>query len=315
MNPVPLKCVYVLHGDDAHLRDEARQAILSTVLGDADPQTCVTSFDAEAELADVLDELRTVPLLGGHRVVIVRDADAFISANRQAMETYLESPSKTASLVLMVLGWNKTHRIAKAVAKVGHLFDCTAPDPRNLGRWLVHQASQGGKTLAPDAAELMVEWVGAELAILGSELEKLSLYVGDRDRITPDDVAAVVTATAGPAAFALTNAVTAQDPAAALKALAGMLTTRGEEFKTLGLIGWHLRKVLAAQQLAAAGQRPDAGLRMPPAQKRVFLEMLKRRPAAKIQGDFRKLIAADLAMKSGTPPRAALQDLVVALCT
>jgi len=315
LDSVPVKCVYVLHGHDAHLRDQAQQAIVSAVLGQADAQTCVTSFDAEAELADVLDELRTVPLLAPRRVVVVRDADAFISANRQALESYLESPSKTASLVLMVLTWNKAHRIAKAVAKVGHVFDCSAPDPRDLGRWLVHQASQRGKTLAPDAAELMAEWVGAELAMLSSELEKLSLYVGDRDRITAEDVAAVVTATAGPAAFALTNAVSAQDPAAALKALAGMLTTRGEEFRTLGLIGWHLRKVLAAQQQAAAGQRPGAALRMPSAQKRVFLEMLKRRPAAKIQGDFRKLIAADLAMKSGTPPRAALQDLVVALCT
>ena len=47
---------------------------------------------------------------------------------------------------------------------------------------------------------------------------------------------------------------------------------------------------------------------------REFKQFLKRRSLAKLAGDFRKLLAADRAMKTGTDATAALQQLVVDLC-
>ena len=311
------KSVYVLHGADAFLRDAYRKEIVDAAVAGADPQTCVTSFDATAELADVLDELRTLPFLAPHRVVIVRDADAFISANREALEQYLKSPSKTACLVLTVLAWPRTTRISKIVAKIGRLFECAAPKYQKLDQWTAKAAGKRGKKIDRQAVELLTEWIGEDLAALDSELEKLSLYVGRRERITADDVAAVVTATAGAAAFALTNALTAGDVRAALKALSGMATVRGEQFRTLGMIRWHLQKVLRGCQLAAGGGRPEAALsqKVPPAQRSAFLALIKRRSLEKVQADFRNLIRTDLAMKSGTPALAALQELVILLCS
>ncbi|MCE5278391.1 MAG: DNA polymerase III subunit delta [Planctomycetaceae bacterium] len=314
MTAAAAKPVYVLHGDDAHLRDEARAGILDAVLGGADPQTCVTTFDVEAELADVLDELRTLPFLSPHRVVIVRDADAFITANRAALEAYVKAPSVTATLVLTVLSWNRSTNLAKIVAKVGQVFDCASPAAGNLGRWLSEQAAKRDKTIEPQACALLTAWIGVDLGSLTNEMEKLALYVGERKKITVDDVSAIVTATAGPATFALTNALTAGEVKGALTALAGMLTVRGEEFRTLGMIGWHLRKVLKAHQLLAAGQSLEGELRMPYEQRQAFMALLKRRPLTKVQADFRRLISTDIAMKSGTEAAAAMQDLVVALC-
>ena len=312
-----VKPVYVLHGADAFLRDTHRREIIDALIGDADPQTCVTSFDATAELAEVLDELRTLPFLAPHRVVIVRDADAFVSANREALEQYLQSPVETSSLVLTVLSWPKTTRISKIVAKIGSVFQCAAPKYRQLNQWLAQAAAQRGKEIAPDAGQLLNEWIGEDLASLDSEIEKLSLFVGERRLITAADVAEVVTATAGPAAFALTNALTAGNAPAALKALSGMLTVRGEEFRVTGMIRWHLRKVLRGCQLAAAGDRPERALspKIPPPQRNAFLSLMKRRSLRAVQGDFRNLIRTDLGMKSGTPPLAALQELVILLCS
>ena len=96
-----------------------------------------------------------------------------------------------------------------------------------------------------------------------------------------------------------------------------MLTIRGEQFRAAGMIRWHLQRVLRGQQLSAAGDKPEKALpaRIPPAQKKAFLALMKRRSVRAVQDDFRRLIRADLAMKSGTPAPAALQDLVVALCS
>ncbi len=307
--------VYVLLGDDAFLRDAARKEIVASLIGEADPQVCVASLDATAELADVLDELRTLPLLAPHRAVIVRDADAFVAAYRGQIEEYLESPSDTASLILMVSSWPKNTRLYKVVDQCGKAIDCSVPETGDLSKFLRDAAAQRGKQIAPAAADLLGQWIGADLAALNAEIEKLSLYVGDRETISPEDVSAVVSATAGPAAFALTNALTAGDGRKALESLDGMLTTRGEEFKVLGMIGWHLRKALRARQLIAQGSSPDAALRTCRVfyGKREFLTMLKRRGDA-LQDDFRRMIRADLGMKTGANPAAALQQLVMALC-
>jgi len=316
MSGITVKPVLVLHGDDAFLRDAYRQEVIAAALGAADRQTCVAVFDATAELADVLDELRTLPFLAPRRVVIIEDAEAFVSAYRGQLESYLQSPSETAVLVLVVSSWPKNTRLYKLVSRIGKTFDCGAPQ-KGLTRWLTKSASKRGKQIARDAADLLIEWVGNDLSVLNGEVEKLSLFVGDRETITASDVSAMVTASAGPAAFALTNALTAGDASAALKALDGMLTARGEEFRTLGMIASHLRRLLRAQQLAAGGADPAAALnpRMPYHAKRAFLAALSQRPLRVLQEDFRRLIRADLGMKGGVDAAAALQQLVVGLCT
>ncbi len=312
MGPDAPKPVYVLCGSDAFLIDEAYRLLLSRIIGDADPQTSVRVFEVTAELSEVLDELRTIPFLAPRRAVIIRDAEAFVSAHREAMEKYLGSPAGSSTLILIVATWRKNTRLAKLVDKIGQAIDCNAPEVAALHGWVVKAAADRGKKIASDAAELLLAYRGADLAALDGEMEKLSLYLADREQITVEDIEKLVTATTGPGAFALTNAISAGDTAAALRALGGALTRRGEEFRVLGMIAWGLRRALSASQQLARNQEPT--LRMPPAQARVFRAMLHRRPLEVINKDFRKLLAADLAMKTGTSPSTALQELVIALC-
>jgi len=316
MSSTKVKPIYVLHGTDVFLRDAHRREVIAQVIGQADPQLCVSSFDATAELADVLDELRTTPLLAQRRAVVVRDAGTFVSAHRKALEKYLLSPSQRASLILIVASWPTNTLLYKRVKEIGEAIDCSVPERVGLARWLKDAAAKRGKKISPEAAELLEQCTGRDFAALDSEVEKLSLYLGDRETITAEDVQAVVTATAGPVAFALSNAITAGDAAAALKALGGILTRPEDVFKTLGSIRWHLRRVLAAQQLIDGGASPAKAVPwMPPPQKAAFAAMLKRRPLSTLQKDFRWLLQADLAIKSGTDGATALQKLVVELCS
>lgn len=305
--------VYVLHGDDEFLRDARRRELIAHVIGESDPQVAASSFDSEAEPADVFDELRTAPFLAPRRAVILRDADAFVRKHRDLLERYLAAPSDASTLILEVASWPRNTRLAKLVPKVGRVVDCSRPDRGSVGRRLRDMAGKRGKKLAPDAAELLAQWIGQDLGALNGEIEKLSLYVGDRPDITARDVGALVTSTAGPEAFALTNCITSGDTAGALTALNGMLSVRGEEFRTLGMLTWHLRRALKAKRQMEAGRPPDVN--MPAGPRREFMKMLQRRPLRRLEGDFRALLRADLGMKSGLEPRAAMQELVLRLCT
>jgi len=310
-----VKPIYVFKGGDAYLLDAARRQVISAVIGEADPQVCVSQYDSEAELTAVLDELRTLPFLAKRRMVIISPADEFVSRCREGLEKYLESPSARSSLVLVVSSWDGKTRLAKAVARVGETIDCSPPARGGLGRWIADAAKRRGKRIDRPAAELLAEYVGPDYAALDSEVEKLSLYASSREAIGLEDVSAVVAAAAGPEAFELTNAITAGDAAGALRALGGMLTARGEEFRALGMITWHLRRALeSARKLSAGASQQTALPNMPAGAKSAFLEMLKHRTVDALEKDFRRLLRADLAMKTGADPVSTLQELVVHLC-
>ena len=311
MPAADVKPIYILHGSDGFLLEKHRRDVLAAAVGDADPALAVSAFDGEATTSDVLDALRTVPFLTDRRIIVVRDADAFIGRSRQALEAYAARPCETGVLILVVSSLRSQGKFEKRVAEIGRVIDCT-PRKRDLPAQVRSAAKRRGKDIDRQAAAALVEWIGPDLLALGNELDKLASYTGDRERITLDDLTAVVRPKEDAEDFALSNAITAGDIPAALRALDRALTARGEEFRVLGNIGWHLRRLRQAQLSRLAGR--GLGLRLPPDVARRLNGLLERRSLHRIEADFRRLLRTDLGMKSGLEARAALQGLVVELC-
>src|SRR5579862_1854002 len=91
------KPVYALVGSDTLLHQEA----LSAILHELPKDTQRTDIDGEtADLASVLDELRSFALFGSGKLIVVRDADDFVSRFRDQMEEYVKSPSDSTTLIL-----------------------------------------------------------------------------------------------------------------------------------------------------------------------------------------------------------------------
>src|SRR5687767_12790058 len=165
------KAVYALVGSDSFLQLQT----LGEILKQMPPDVQRVDIDGErAELADVLDELRSFAMFGGAKLVVVRDADAFISKFREQLEDYVAAPADTGTLVLRLHSLPANQRIYKAIAKVGKIEDCNPP--KDVVRWVVeHGKTAHGITLNPDAARLLAELVGNDLGRLDGELAKLAL--------------------------------------------------------------------------------------------------------------------------------------------
>src|SRR5437773_9426801 len=116
------KPVYALVGDDSflHLRELAR---IARELGNGGQRA---DFDGEtAELADVLDELRCYSMFGGGcaKLVVVRNADDFVSRFREQLEDYVAAPSDSGVLVLRLSSLPKVQRIYKLIQKSGQIIE------------------------------------------------------------------------------------------------------------------------------------------------------------------------------------------------
>src|SRR4051812_49406819 len=233
--------VYALVGTDSFRQLQVLRNILAAMPAD------VQRVDVEgerAELADVLDELRSFAMFGGVKLVVVRDADAFISRFREQLEDYVASPSSSGTLVLRLNSLPANQRIHKAIAKTGKIEDCNPP--KDAVRWVAdHAQSAHAIKLTPDAARLLVELVGNDLGRLDSELAKLVLQSDETGgKVDADAVTNSAAFQREQEMWDMTNELAAGNAAAALRRWRQLVQLDSSaEFRAVTWLGMWLEDV------------------------------------------------------------------------
>lgn len=179
-NKHPAAAVCAVFGDDSYLKFEVMAALRHQLLGGEGDEFGLTTFSGgEVQLRDVHDALATRSLFGvGRRLVIVEEADPFVSEHRAELEDYVARLAQGV-LVLEVKTWPANTRLAKAVAASGLAIRCNAPNERQMKSWLTQRAKAVDDVrLESAAADALLDLVPPELGILVQEIAKLALVVG-----------------------------------------------------------------------------------------------------------------------------------------
>jgi DNA polymerase III subunit delta len=311
--------IYVLHGDEAFLKRQSLTALDALLLGEADPEFARIAIPgATAEWSAVRSELDTLPFLSPCRVVVIDQADPFVTNYRVVLEKYVAAPSKNGVLILDVKLWPSNTKLAKLVPDAGTIV-CKSPRPQDLPRWAVGWAKTGhGKKLETDAAGWLIDLAGPDMGLLDQEIAKLAVYVGNRPTIAREDVDQMVGRGRAAETFKIFDAIGAGKPAEAL-AILNRLKEQGEEpLAVLGAFSWQLRKLAHAGRLNRAG-RPlgaaitEAGIQ-PWARDRAEAQ-LRHLGQRRLDKLFDWLIEANLGMKStgALPDQILLERLLVRL--
>ena len=191
--------VCALVGEEAFLKHEVRQALLSKIRGQDDDDFALNTFEGKhVELRDVLDALSERSLFGtSQSVVVVEGADPFVKNYRTQLEEYVTSVNADSLLVLEVKTWPGNTRLAKAVSKSGLTIRCQVPQQgrelteftKQLKDWLVQVAqSQHQVELDRAAVDVLLELLPTEVGVLYQEVARLALLV---EKGTPINVALI----------------------------------------------------------------------------------------------------------------------------
>ncbi len=320
-NPTAAKFgpIVVAYGADVWLRHEALREACHALLGD-DPDSAPTRLPGKGtDLRTVTDALRQTSMWAPLQVVVVEDADDFVSEYRGPLEKYLDRPAKKGVLVLDVKSWTATTRLAKKTVELGLSLECSPLSAAALPRWLADQAKRKfGKQLEPAAAQLLIELAGTELGLLSQELGKLALYMGKQPAIDADAVTRLVGGWKAETTWVMLDAVLAGKTGLALQMLDKLLVAGEAAMMLLGAINWMFRPLAQATEIVRqGGQLGDAiiaaGAR--PQRVRDFEAYLKRIGFARAERLSRHLFQADMDLKGATdlPERIILERLVVQL--
>lgn len=264
-NPAKTKIetAVVIHGDERFLRQRCLSAVARQVLGGEEgDEIGLTRFQGkDADLKTVLDERLTISMWGDKRLVVVDDADDFVTKHRVGLEKFLQKPAKKSVLMLIVKKWQKTTRLYKLVEKIGLNLSCEPLKDGEIPRWLIDTArEQFEKDLDRPAASLMLELAGSSLGLLEQELSKLSSYVGDRNRITTQDVTQLVGGWRAETTWAMVDALIAGQVGQALICLDKLLAAREAPLMILGGLAFKFRQLSQATEITRQGTKLPAAL-------------------------------------------------------
>ncbi len=220
----------VLHGKEQFLQTEylrqLTEAIGKAQSGDVD----TLRFDgSNTELADVLDELRSMGLMQQYKIVIVQDADDFVTKYREPLERYADAPEDMATLVLRPGTWNANWRLSKAVAKVGVVAKCDQVDEATAARWAGKRIeARYGRKLAPRAAAALVVRLGTNLTQLDSELAKLAVSVDENETVDVEQIEAMTGRSSERMAWDMQEALLSGEAHTAISKLHELLDLSGQ---------------------------------------------------------------------------------------
>lgn len=327
----PLPCLTVLHGDEPFLKRIVLKKIQGAMGTDGD--LSFSSRDgADLRWAEVLDEVSTRSLFGdAPRTVIIRQADSFVTINREQLEDYVAASKGSAQIVLEVKSWPANTRLAKAVAKKGLAIACRAPerkagrratvDVQRLAAWIAQRAANHhGLEVSHQQVQQVIELVGDNLGVIDNELAKLALFADDAGRLAPETIQTVVGGWRMQTTWVLLDAACSGDARQALVHLDRLIQSGEHSQALFGAFSWSLRRFAAAvrivQMQEQTGQRRDlsaalveAGVSQFPRDRFQAAEQSLRQ-IGRARGDrlYRTLLKSDLKLKGShsMPERARL---------
>ncbi len=320
----PAQEVCVLFGEETYLKYLAFRHLRDLVLEGEDAEFSLTRFEGNAAVfSKVLEEVSTLAMFGGgKRLIVVEDADPFVSKYRDRLEDYLDHPSQGGILLLQVASFPANTRLYKKLLETGLLVDCSPLPEREVPGWVIRWGKQNHQiAIEQEAAELLVSFVGPELGLLDQELAKLALLVPPKGKVEAAIVEQAVGTWRTRTTFEMLDCALAGKTTEAIRQLDNLFLAGENPVGILAQIAYTLRKLAAATGTILEAERVGKKIAVGSALEKVGvkkfflgkmeaqLKQLGRHRGAKLS-DW--LLQADLDLKGASriEPRLILETLL-----
>lgn len=315
-----LKPVYLIYGSEELLLNNAVRRLRERLAEVADLDFNYDVFDGESSSADeVVAAANTLPFMSDRRLVVLRNTDKMPTSALGVLAEYASDPNPETCLVLVATKIAKNTKLFKAVDKLKGTFEYAAPKRNEYPAEVVKLFAARGKSVDLDGAEALVRAIGRDLRRLSTEVDKVVAYTGDAERLSREEVEAVVAVIAPPSVFDLLDAIGARDARSSLRLLAALVSA-GEPVQRLWAMALrHTRSLVNARALldrgASTGEMSRA-MGSAEWQVRNLVKQAQRFDAEELKAAL--VAAADVEAKMKTSqgdPRLVFEAWVVQVCT
>lgn len=181
--------VYLLHGPEAYYIDRITDYIEKHALQESEKVfNQIVLYGKEVNSKTVIDHASQYPMMAQRRVVVLKEAQSMRDLTK--LEPYVRNAAKTTVLVIAHPHKKLDGRsaLAKTLNKNGVVFESQEVKEYKMAAWIEGYLSDHGYQIESGASDVLVDYLGNNLSKVANELEKLSLSMGERKKVTRDDV-------------------------------------------------------------------------------------------------------------------------------
>ncbi len=185
-----IKPIYFLMGEEAFFIDALSKFIEDNVLSEEEKGFNQTVFyGRDVKIEDLVSTAKRFPMMAERQVVIVKEAQDLVRT-LDNLEAYAENPQTSTVLVLCYKykKLDKRKKIYKAIQKNGIVFESKKIYDNQIPDWIRRVLAGKGYTISPKASQMLVEFLGNDLAKINNELEKLQLIVKSGEQISAQTI-------------------------------------------------------------------------------------------------------------------------------
>ncbi len=244
----PLKRVYFFDGEEEYLKSSIIGLLKSRVCSDESLREFNLDqyMGNETNLATITNAVNQFPMMAESRLIILSEADRFISQNKDKLFSILESLPETACLCFRGKKFSKNLKIIKQVGKFHGLhFSFGAVKRKFLMDYIKEIIKDEGLNFSSHAFQLLFDVTENDVGILTQEVRKIALYKGkDSPSVQPSDILAVSESFKSIDVFSIVDKIVAGKGVEVLIQLREKHLSSNHLLPLLGLLHWHFKVLL-----------------------------------------------------------------------
>jgi DNA polymerase III delta subunit len=287
------------------------------------------------DVAALSREIGTLPMFAEHKWILVSDfrlpgkrggaeddarPDSPQEAGAEAaLLDALGQIGPTATVILVSETGDRRTRLFKLVQSSGEYIECPGLREHETGRaaeWATERLAALGRRIAPALAQELVEAVGIDLGLLASELEKLSIAMGEETAVTAAHLDVVAGAPTALRRF-VEEGILRKRGDAAQALLERAFAANEHPLRILASLNIRIRELLRARLCPEARRDSAAATALfgaiHPYRLRLLYEESDRFSAAELRAAIHSLVLADTCLKSSVDGKLTLALLTAAL--
>ncbi|MGN7614185.1 DNA polymerase III subunit delta [Magnetococcales bacterium HHB-1] len=253
-----LPAVVLLYGPEQGLIDQAIVGLRRQVLGSEDVED---AFDAEVFHTNDLNQeaffnaCRALPFMAPKRWVLLKGVEKMDQKLAKSVGEYIKDPAPDSVLVIQSRNLEKRNPIRSACERGKKAWAVPFYEivGRELEGWIRKELQVRGFQISQDGVAYLSQRLKGNTQGALQELEKLTLFMGEKRQIGIDETMNAVGDIAVHSVFSLAGATLSGNSKEALRLLDNLLELGEEPLMMLGLLATKLRTIAKATDLMKQG--------------------------------------------------------------
>lgn len=254
-----IKCVVIFGSNEGMIADYAKQFALTVCpdLNDAFQVVYMSMDSLDKDIGQLYGEYNARSLMGGRRVIIIRDAGNALTSHLKSLLNQTQSDT----LIVITSSSLTTKSSLVALAKERSdfaLISCYDDREENIYSFAKEYLIKNGTTISADAMQLLCMRLSNDRKASQGELDKLITYLGTRRNIEIEDIRTVISDTSCSSSEDLCYYTAGGQIAKALDSLRELLNEGGEPVSLVRSLTYHFLKLLNGAAAIEKGQSADS---------------------------------------------------------